>query len=207
MKVRIILLSSLFIVPIYSQRFTLGVGGGINLLNDGSWANAEEVLQSYWHNGVNLNLSGEYFLSPNVSLNSIAEYGYYKFDRYSETGPHIPEEWITSSSGEDSRAIRFFEEVKLYSNVTKSLQYFLATGAGYVYEKLGTITVEYYDLNFGRSTGQLRFEGLHNFVHTVEMGARIKLMSKAAADISISYYSNYKNILNTKTQIGFSYLF
>ena len=195
MKVKYLLLFYISAIPIYSQQFTIGISGGIDLLN-GTFTNNKDYLNSYWHKGINLNLTGEYFVLSRVSLNSIIEYVFYKYDHYSFDEIHFPETGLISASGKNSKAIRIFENIKLYANLNRTLQYYFATGIGYILEDLGTITAKFDDLNYGQSISKLRYEGRHNFVHNLEIGIRIKFIQNLAIDVSGTLYSNYINILN-----------
>ena len=206
MKLKYLLLFLIFANPIYSQQFTLGISGGVDLLS-GNFGNNKDYLNSYWRKGISFNLNGEYFISKRVSLNSIVEYVYYKFDHYTFDEVHIPEIGLISATGENSNAVRIIENIKFYVNLNESLQYFLATGIGYISEKLGTITAKFDDLNSGQSISELKYEGMHNFVHNLEVGVRFKFVQNLAFDISGSYYSDYTKILNTKSQISLIYLF
>lgn len=205
MKLKYLFLFLILTAPVYSQ-ISIGVSGGTNLFST-NLSMDQDVLNNYWHNGINFNIEGEYFISRKVSINGIIEYGYYKFDNYIETGAHIPEVSLVSATGKDSKAIRIFTNIRFYLNSSKIFQGFIATGIGYVSENIGTITATYDDLNFGQFTTELNYQGKHNFVHSVGIGCRIKLNQNIAIDVSGSYYSVYTNFLNAKTGISFVYLF
>ena len=205
MKLKYLFLFLILTTPIYSQ-ISIGVSGGTNLFST-NLSMDQDVLNTYWHNGINFSIDGEYFISRKISINSIIEYGYYKFDNYIETGAHIPEISLVSATGKDSKAIRIFTNIRFYINSSKIFQGFIETGIGYVSENIGTITAIYDDMNSGQFKSELNYQGKHNFVHSFGIGCRIKLNQYLAIDVSASYYSVYTNFLNAKTGIGFIYLF
>jgi hypothetical protein len=205
MKLKYIFLFLILTTPIYSQR-SIGISGGTDLFSN-NLSNKRDYLGSYWHNGININVNGEYFISNKVSLNGTFEYGYYRFDHYSFDEIHFPETSLVTANGKDSKAIRVFGNIRSYTDSSKMFQAFITTGLGYISEDIGTITATFNDLNFGQSTTELKYEGRHNFVHILGIGARIKFLQDLAIDVSGSYYSDYTNFINEKMEISFVYLF
>jgi hypothetical protein len=53
-----------------------------------------------------------------------------------------------------------------------------------------------------QTTTELKFEGCHNFAHSLGIGLNIKFMANMAIDVSGSYYSNYTNFLKFKAEVS-----
>jgi hypothetical protein len=204
MKLKYLYIFLFLATPIYSQ-IGIGISAGTNLFRAN--LNNPDYLNTYWHNGINLGIGGEYFISRKVSINNVIEFGYNKFDHYTYTGVTIPETRFISATGKDSKVIKVFGNLRFYTNPSKIFQAYITTGLGYISEDLGTITSTFYDINFGQYTTDLNYEGRHNFVHLLGIGSRIKFNQNFAIDVSCSYYSDYTNFLNTKAEISFVYLF
>jgi hypothetical protein len=200
----ILLLLIIFVVPSYSQ-FNISLLAGISPPTDFIAKDRYDFVDLYWGSGITTALSSDLFISPVIAVSPSVEYTYYGFDRYKLEGVGIPEWYFKSSTGEASSVWRMFAEGKFFPNHRKDFKWYLSTGVGYVFERIGAFEITFGDLNGPDFTRTTQYQNKNFFVQTLGLGMRWSVFSLLELELKGQYITNYNDRRNTTAKIGVVY--
>ncbi len=202
MKLKVLILSALFCLPSFAQ-INLSLTGGSDYYNE-KLGTKPDYLGLNWESGININLAGEYFLSPRISINTSLEYSIYKFKGL-YIGVSIPESRLVSSSGENSNQFTVSTFVKFYIQPKGNFRVYLMTGLGYTKAQLGKINALFSDLNFGKTYAIIEYPDFDSLIFSSGLGFKYYFVKNLAVEVSTSYLSDYSNFFKTRFNVGLSY--
>ncbi len=199
-----LLLLIMLVVPSYPQ-FNISLFVGISPPIDFIAKDRYEFVDLYWGSGITTGLSSDLFISPVIAVSPSVEYTYYEFDRYKLEGYGIPEWYFKSSTGEASTVWRMFAEGKIFPNNRKDVKWYLSTGVGYVFERIGAFKITFGDENGPDFTRTTQSQSKNFFVHTLGLGMRWSVFSRLEVELKGQYTTNYNYRSDTTVKIGVVY--
>lgn len=192
----------LFLLMLLNSSFaqlSINVSSGFDL-NDISLSKNTPIdgNNAYWKNGISIGGNIEYSISEQILISTVFHYSHYNFDKFINDGFTIPEITFLYAEGEDTEFWRVSVEAKYFPSSQNRFNFFILSGLGVVVENLGTIKTHYKDMNeIGIKTYIIDSEIKNNFVHSLGLGIRTKIISSLYIDITGSYYSNYDDRFQT----------
>lgn len=196
---RLLLLIMLFSGPLCAQT-VLGVRAGMSKQHA---VNETNPHPSTWRNGMNVGFQLNHHVWNALSLSASVEYNVYKFNSYVFRGATIPEIRPVGSKGEDSHVLRFALEGKLTTLGPEILRIQFVTGAVFVYEDAGDVSVTFEDMNSNtfvvRHYTQLR----SYLAHSAGLGIQSFFSERFGIEFLARYTSDYSERFDTSIVAGF----
>jgi hypothetical protein len=187
---------------------TVILQGGAGFLFDLIPASRYNYLDVGWKTGFNAGVGVEIFLSRWLAIAPGFELSRYPFDRYPYGGIGIPEIHVVEAVGKATDIYRFYVEGRLFALHGGRISPYFSTGIGYAIERIGDIRVTTYDLLAGRYRTLDRVYGNHDyFVHTIALGARVRVTESLALDAVGRLFTNYADRCHESASLGVAYRF
>ena len=179
--------------------------GGINSRTSTLSLDSPNTYAQSWKSAISGSFGIDYFLAKSLAISSNVEYNYYPFDSYQFDGPHIPEVWITSSSGEATQIYRISLDGKLFAKSSGRLNIYFVTGAGYTLEQIGQIRLTGSNLNGPNTYSTISNQTNYYWVHNLGAGVRYFISPNIGIDVTGKWYSNYSTRFHESLLLGIVY--
>lgn len=180
--------------------------GGINSRTGTFSMEPENSITQSWKSATSGSVGIDYFAIKSVAISASAEFDNYPFDTYRFDGASIPEIWVKSSTGDASQIYRAALEGKFFLPSSSRFSLYFVTGASYITEHIGQITLRMGNLNGPDYTVVVPSQSNNYWMHTFGLGFRYFVSDKIGIDVTGKWYSNYSTRLHKSLNFGIDYV-
>ncbi len=199
------LLLGCFLLPVLASaqpQLSIFTGANFPSIELGSGVHDPALaLADYWYPGINFGASVQVPLTDWFQVSPLVEYNHYPFQSFSVISMGGPP-FFQSASGHPSQVYRLVVEGRFVRHASNGNALYVATGIGYVIRSFGRI-----DETFASPYQVIPWEipADNNWVHSIGLGAAIRLSSLLSLDLAGKSYTDYTGSFDFSINVGVSF--